>query len=88
MRITGDFLNRKWKIGARQTRYRETGDFYMPLERFHGALCDRHGYVLFETEEEYMNCPQLQHGNPEAENYRLSVRPPGISKIYEYIKME
>ena len=66
-RITGEYLNCKWQIGARQSRYREDGLFYMPLQRFPGALCDHNGYVLFETEEEYMNCPQLQRGDPQCQ---------------------
>ena len=82
MRITGDYLNRKSKIGARQTHYAEKGCFYMPLERFPGALCDSHGYVLFKREKEYTNCSELQHGK------RLNVRRPGICGISDYVKVE
>ena len=37
-RITGEYLNRKWQIGAKQSRFAEAGRFYMPLEKFPGAL--------------------------------------------------
>ena len=87
-RITGEYLNRKWKIGARQTRKDEAGKFYMPLERFPGALCDRQGYVRFDTVDQYENCPQLQHPNPGSNNPRLNVKRPGISSIPGYVKVE
>ena len=88
MQFTGKHLIGKWKIKASQAYYHKTGKFYMPLKRFPGALCDRHGYVLFKTEEEHMRCPQLRHGNPQAKNYRLNVRKPGISEICGYVSME
>ena len=87
-RITGEDLNRKWKIGARQTRKDEAGKFYMPLEKFPGALCDRHGYVRFDTKEAYEQCPQLQHGDPQSENQRLNVIRPGISAIPSYVRVD
>ena len=87
-RITGEDLNHKWKVGARQPRFSKTGRFYMLLERFPGALFDPHGYVLFKTKEEYEQCPLLQHGNPESENQRLNVVRPGISAIPGYVKIE
>ncbi len=75
---TGAHLNELWKIGARQARFRKTGDFYMPLDEFPGALCDPNGYVLFRTEAEYQNCPSLRIG------IRLTV-PNGISSIPSYV---
>lgn len=60
--MTGEKLNEKWDIGAQQARYRETGDWFMPLERFPGALCDAHGFVRFETRQEYESCAYLQIG--------------------------
>ena len=80
-RITGEYLNRKWKLGARQTRFADLGSFYMPLDKFPGALCDPHGYFLFETKEVYEHSPYLCHG------VRLNV-PNGISSIPGYVKVE
>ena len=60
----------------------------MPLERFPGALCDLHGYVRFDTEDEYVKCPQLLHPNSGVENPRLNVKRPGISSIPGYVKVE
>ena len=34
--ITGEYLNRKWQIGAKQSRFAEAGRFYMPLEKLAG----------------------------------------------------
>ena len=79
--ITGEYLNRKWKVGARQSRFAEGGSFYMPLERFPGAVCDLHGYILFETREDYEQCQSLQRG------VRLNI-PNGISSVPGYVKVE
>ena len=82
-RITGEYLNRKWKVGVRQPRFAEGGNFYMPLKKFPGALFDPHGYIRFETEDAYQQCPYLLHGK------RLNVRQRmGISSIPGYVKVE
>ena len=81
MRITGQYLNRKWKVGARHALYRQDGRWYHHLKRFPGALFDADGYVVFETKEAYEQCRKLQHG------VRLNVRPGGISSIPGYVRM-
>lgn len=53
-------LNRDWGVGAKQARYRDTGDFYATLARFPAALFDRNGFLLFKTEEEYRSCSHIQ----------------------------
>ena len=87
-RITGEYLNRKWKIGGKQARFAEASRFYMPLERFPGALCDPCRYVLFDTKDEYVKCPQLRHPKPGVKNPRLNVENPGISNISGYVKVK
>src|SRR2546426_1291277 len=72
-------LNEAWGVGAAQRRYRETGDWYAALTRFPAALFDAHGYVLFETEEEYRTSPHLKIGK------QIYV-PHGISKIPGYLR--
>ena len=54
--ITGEYLNRKWQIGAKQSRFAEAG-FLHAIGEFPGALCDPCGYVLFDMEDEYAKCP-------------------------------
>ena len=52
--------------------------------RFPGALFDLNGYVVFETEEAYEQCSQLQHGK------QLNVTggvTGGISSIPGYVRM-
>ena len=51
---------------ARCQRYRETGDFYDPVDEFPAILWDGprnwkgpHGYVCYETEQELLNDPIL-----------------------------
>ena len=61
-RVYGRDLSRKYGIGAKQSRYRETGDFYECLTKFPEALWDPDGYVLFETKEHYSRSPYLQIG--------------------------
>jgi hypothetical protein len=77
---SGAHLNALWNIGARQTLFRKTGNFYMPLNEFPGALCDPNGYILFKTEADYRNCPFLRIGP------RVSVSK-GISNIPGYVRM-
>ena len=76
-KVTGKLLNEKWGVGAKHALYREDGKWYMPLERFPGALFDPFGYVLFETKDQYENCPALHIG------MRVNV-PEGISSIPSY----
>jgi hypothetical protein len=79
--ITGRTLNEKWGVGAQHALYRKTGDWYNVLERFPGALFDANGYVLFDTQQEYENCPHLHIGR------RLTVRD-GIAAIPTYVRVE
>jgi hypothetical protein len=72
------YLNEIWAIGAAQVRYRDDGTWYATLSRFPAALIDAHGYVRFETEQEYKNSPHLNIG------VEISVRKPGISEIPGY----
>ena len=49
-RLSGKYLNRKWKVGARHPLYREDGKWYHHLKRFPGALFDFNGYIVFRDE--------------------------------------
>lgn len=73
-------LNESWGVGARQARYSDDGHWYATLGRFPAALFDAHGYILFETEEEYRSSPHLHIGK------QISVPKPGISAIPGYIR--
>jgi len=58
----------------------------MPLEKFPGALADKGGYILFDSEAEYMANPYLDHRG-SSNNPRLGVIG-GISKIPGYVKVK
>lgn len=78
---SGRELNRRWNIGAQQAFFHKDGTWFNVLERFPGALCDPHGYVLFGTRNEYDNCPHLKIG-------RHTNVPGGIHQITTYVRME
>lgn len=73
-------LNEAWGVGAAQARYSDDGHWYATLEHFPAALFDAHGYILFETEEEYRSSPHLHIGK------QISIPKPGISAIPGYIR--
>jgi len=73
-------LKTEWGVDAAQVRYREIGNWYATLSRFPAALFDAHGYVLFETEDDYRTSPYLQIGK------ELSV-PKGISTLPGYVRV-
>jgi 5-methylcytosine-specific restriction protein A len=77
----GKVLNKEWGIGAKHVLYRENGTWYHRLTAFPGALLDAHGYILFATEQEYLQCPSLQIGK------EIGV-PGGIAQIAGYIRVE
>jgi 5-methylcytosine-specific restriction protein A len=58
--INGRMLNRLWNVGAKHALYHETGEWYHKLKKFPGALFDKFGYVMFETEEKFRASPYLQ----------------------------
>jgi hypothetical protein len=79
-KIQGHYLNDLWGVRVRQARYGRKGEWYGRLTDFPGALFDPNGYVRFETEEDYRNCPYLQ--------IRKEVNVPnGISSIPGYVKV-
>jgi hypothetical protein len=79
-RLSGRELDKKWDVGAQHALYREDGRWYMPLERFLGALFDLNGYVLFSTKQQYETSPYLRIG------LRVNV-PGGIASMPTYVKM-
>ncbi len=67
-------------MGATHALYSKDGDFYMPLERFPGAYFDPNGYVLFRTEEEYLDCTHLDIGIRVHASGGIS-RIPGYNRV-------
>ncbi|MEA5425403.1 HNH endonuclease [Arcicella lustrica] len=77
--ITANKIEKIVKTGVLHALYREDGGWYHHLKRFPGALFDYHGYVLFETKEDYDNNPSLIHRQD------LNVKN-GISSLPNYRK--
>lgn len=78
--ITGKQLNDKWRVGARHALFSRDGSWYENLERFPGALFDLHGYIVFQTAEEYRNAPRVRVGK------KTNVVN-GISSLPGYVRM-
>ncbi|MGH9572365.1 MAG: hypothetical protein ACRD40_02380 [Candidatus Acidiferrales bacterium] len=83
-RITGRKLNSTYNVGAMEARYREDGTWYHPLRAFPGALFDGHGYVLFETRNEYDACLKVRKG-PDPNHIHIDE---GISSIPGYVPLD
>jgi hypothetical protein len=82
---SGKRLQHEWNIPVRQTRYHHKGDFYMPLTQFPGALADRGGYIIFQTEQELLKCPTAELRGVGTRNVRLGILG-GISNLPTYVK--
>jgi hypothetical protein len=76
---SGDNLKRQWGIPAVQVRYHKDGTWFMPLERFPGALCDPNGYIVFQNEQEYQSSHYLEIGQ------RVNV-PGGVARVPGYVR--
>lgn len=71
-----------WGVNIVDGKYSEWGNYFNNLERFPAALFDENGYVIFHTEDEYINCPYLEITK------KTNCREPGISKIPGYKRMK
>jgi 5-methylcytosine-specific restriction protein A len=78
--ITGKSLNDLWNVGAKHALYREDGKWYHNLIDFPGVLFDSNGYVVFQTEEEYLKSPYLRI----TEDLHITE---GISSIPGYVRV-
>jgi 5-methylcytosine-specific restriction protein A len=78
--ITGRYLNELWQVGVDHALYSHDGTWYHQLRRFPGALFDSQGYVIFQTEPDFRNCPQLRISQDVG-------CPSGISTIPGYVKV-
>lgn len=58
----GRHLKQVWNIPAQHVLYHHEGTWFHTLECFPGALCDPDGYVVFETEDEFLQCRALRIG--------------------------
>lgn len=76
--MTAKDINKVIKLPIKHSLYRESGTWYHHLKEFPGALFDENGYVVFNTNSEYLNNPALKHKET------LHVRK-GIISLNEYV---
>ena len=69
VRITGEILNRRHRLGLRHALYHKDGTFYERLAEFPGGLCDSRGYVRYDSEHQFTSDTRL--------NIRQKVNVPG-----------
>lgn len=62
IRITGEGLNRRYRLGARHALYHKDGTFYEQLNRFPAVYCDPRGFVRFQSQEQFDRDPRLNIG--------------------------
>ena len=77
--LTGRQLNKEWEVGAKHALFHRDGTWYNNLKLFPGALFDPEGYVLFGTEEEYLNNPRVSVG-------KETNVPKGIFSLPGYVR--
>lgn len=73
-------LNELWNVGALHALYHKDGCWYNNLTAFPGAFFDPNGYVLFQTEADYLNSSFLNIG-------KETNVPSGISAMTGYARM-
>jgi 5-methylcytosine-specific restriction protein A len=56
----GRKLNAQWNIGAKHALFHEEGKWFHRLRKFPGALVDRTGFVLFDSEKQFLTARGLQ----------------------------
>ncbi len=61
-RITGDQLNRKFRLGAQHALYHKDGTFYERLTRFPAVYCEPRGFVRFRTQHDFTSDRHLNIG--------------------------
>src|SRR5438270_3213065 len=79
----GARLQREWSIPARKTRYHKTGDFFMPIEEWPGALADASGFVVFQSEKEMLQNKTIRYRGKGTDHVRLGVAG-GIAQLPNY----
>jgi hypothetical protein len=77
--IKGKKINEILGLNAVHSLYSKDSSWYHSLSAFPGILFDPNGYVKFETEQQYLEHPSLQHRQD------LHVTD-GIDKLAGYIK--
>jgi hypothetical protein len=62
IRVTGEGLNRRYRLGARYALYHKDGTLYERLNRFPAVYCNPRGFVLLQSQEQFHCDPRLNIG--------------------------
>lgn len=62
-RVTGEWLNRAFHIGAQHALYHKYGTVFERLTEFPGILCDAQGYVRYDNEKQFRADAALSIGD-------------------------
>lgn len=79
---TAQRLKKEWNVRCKDQFYSVTGTHYEKLRNFPGALFDKNGYIVFETEKEFVNYPVTNIQK------KLTIRNGGISNIPGYVSVK
>lgn len=79
----GKELIARWKIPARQARFRRDGTWFAPLTRFPAALCDCKGYLVVKSLNDLNQHPEITL-HPSGQITATG----GISAIRGYVKVD
>jgi HNH endonuclease len=85
--VTGTQLAKERGINVLQARYRKDGSWYHTLKRFPAALLDDNGFLLFETQQDYDDCADLNRSIKDGKDW-LYPKDGAIAKITGYMAYE
>jgi hypothetical protein len=79
----GNELISRWKIPAREARFRRDGTWFASLTKFPAALCDCSGYLILETLNAFRQHPEISV-HPSGQ---ITVTG-GVSAVRGYVKVD
>ena len=80
-------LSKLWGVICFDQKYHKDGDWYHVLNDFPGALFDRDGFVLFDTQAEFDRCKHLSIHYDTNSVHVIGYEPREIKKIENYTRM-
>lgn len=72
-------LSKNWQVEAKQAYFHSEGKQYQLLKEFPGAFFDAEGYILFQTEADFLQNPHMEIGQD------VNI-PGGIASIPGYVQ--
>jgi hypothetical protein len=85
--LNGKLLAKRHGLEVKHSLYRKLGNWYHILKKFPGVLFDSHGYLIFETQEEFEKFVIAGHENGVRQYFEtntLTIKN-GIKNVIGYI---